>query len=328
MQNSFNQPDQLRQRIADLKAEIGSTEAEAAPIFNRVSDLTAVITNAPAEEHRFRFHHADLGRVRAAKSAAYSERAELQIKIQDNKRQVDALKGRLIELQNDLHRAEYEAVTVDELSALLSQQVAAIQAVDSERDDLTFERDTLQQKRLEAQQATAAVDSAERELRDAQEGYDQTQAEAFISGENVDLSAHVDRIGKAEKRLATVQKGAAAGRAALPRISVRLTAIEVERVELDSRRTDLINTYWNTRKRLVEIDYREQLQRVIEAGRRLAALHVKTGKHFSHDLINGLKGLKRPKLGKYFEDVRSVDSNFVDILAEFECELSAALNPI
>lgn len=328
MQNSFNQPDRLRQRIADLETEVSATEAEAAPLTNRMHAVSTAIADADTvlqKPYSFTAHR----EAQEAKSSAYFERGQLAQQIQDNNQRINTLKGRLAELRQTLHRAEYEAVSTSELCDTLSKCIADIREVDSEQDDLTFDRDTLQQKRLEAQQTTTAVDSAERELQVARAAHEQTQGDAFISGENVDLSAHVDRIAKAEKRLAATVKDAAAGRAALPRISARLAAIEGERVDLDSRRGELLDTYWNTRKRIVEGEYREAAQRTIEAGRRLAALDGKTGGRFGHDLIRSLReGLKQPVNGKALEPVRIVDTDFGDILAEFESELSAALTPI
>lgn len=328
MQNSFNQPDQLRQRIAELVSEISTTEAEGTPLNNRLHAVNTVIDNADAvlrKPYSYSTHRDS----QEAKSAAYSQRGALAEQIQENKQRVNTLKGRLAELRQVLVRAEYEAVSTAELRGKLSEHIAAIIDLDNDLDILTFERDTLQRKRLEAQQATTAVDSAERELQAARDAHDQTQGEAFISGGTVDLSAHVDRIAKAEKQLSDTTKKASGGRAALPRISARLTAIEGERVGLVSRRGELLDTYWDTRKRIVEIDYREQVQRVIEAGRRLAALANKSGDRFGYDLINSMRqGLKQPVNGKALEPVRVDDHDFGDILAEFESELSSALSQI
>ncbi len=239
------------------------------------------------------------------------------------------MKGRLAELRQTLARAEYEAVSTAELRGKLSEHIAAIFDLDSDIDVLTFERDTLQQKRLTAEQTTSAVDSAEHELQAARAAHDRTQGDAFISGETVDLYAHVARIGKAEKCLADTTRNATAGRAALPRISSRLTAIEGERADLDSRRGALVADYWRSRQRLVEIEYREQLQRLIDSGRRLAALDSKTGGRFGHDLLKSMReGLKQAVSGKYLEPVRIVDTDLADILAEFESELTSALTPI
>ena len=327
MHNPFNQPDHLRRRITELEAEVSKTEAEALPLANRRHAVSTAIDDADAALRKPYSYPAHRD-AQEAKSAAYFERGELANQIQDNKRHIDTLKGRLAELRQSLNRAEYEAVSTSELRAKLSKCIADIREVESEQDDLTFERDTLQQKRLEAQQATTAVDCAERELLAARAAHDQTQGDAFISGGNVDLSAHIDRIAKAEKRLATTSRNAAAGRAALPRISVRLAAIEGERGELDERRSALVADYWHTRKRIIEVEYREQLQRTIEAGRRLAALDGKTGGRFGHDLIKSMReGLKQPVNGKSFEPVRIVDTDLVDFLSEFEAELSAALTP-
>ena len=327
MNNSFNQPDQLRQRIADLEAEVSATHAEAAPLTNRMHAVSTAIADADTvllKPYSYPAHR----EAQEAKSSAYFERGQLAQQIQDNKRHVDTLKNRLSELRGSLHRAEYESVSAVELSGLLSRHVAAIQSIDSEQDDLTLEHDTLQQKHLEAQQASTAVDSAERELQAARAAHDQTQGDAFISGKNVDLSAHVDRIAKAEKRLQAATRNAAAGRSALPRISARLVDIDGERVDLEVRRTGAIADYWKTRKRLVEIDYLEAIQQVIEAGRRLAALANKTGDRFGYDLITSMRqGLKQPVNGKALEPVR-VDAEFGAILADFESELSAALTPI
>lgn len=326
MNSSFNNPDRLRQRISELEAEINTTEAEAAPLTNRMHAVSTAIDSADTalrKPYSFAAHR----EAQEAKSSAYFERGQLAQQIQDNKRHIDTLKNRLSELRCSLHRAEYEAVSASELCGKLSKYIADIRDVDSELDDLTFERDTLQCKRLEAQQATTTVDSIERELQAARAAHEQTQGDAFISGGTVDLSAHIARIDKAEKHLATAIKNAAAGRSALPRISARLAAIEGERVDLDSRRNALLADYWQTRKRIVEIEYREQLQRTIDAGRRLATLDGKTGGRFGHDLIKSMReGLKQPINGKSFEPVRIVDTDLVDVLAEFESELSAALS--
>ena len=142
-------------------------------------------------------------------------------------------------------------------------------------------------------------------------------------------SAHVDRIAKAEKHLTGATKNATAGRAALPRISSRLTAIEGEWAELDSRRGALVADYWRSRQRLVEVEYREQVQRLIDSGRRLAALDSKTGGRFGHDLLKSIRdGLKQPVNGKHLEPVRIVDTDLADILDGFESELTSALTPI
>lgn len=328
MNKSVNQPDQLRQRIAALESELSATEAEAAPLTNRLHAMNAAIDTADAVLRKPYSYPAHRD-AQEAKSAAYFERGQLANQIQDNKHHVNTLKGRLGELRQTLNRTEYEAVSTTELRAKLSEHIAAIFDLDSDIDVMTFERDTLQCKRLEAQQATTAVDSAERELQAARDAHEQTQGEAFISGETVDLSAHVDRIAKAEIHLAGATTNATGGRAALPRISARLTAIEGERVGLVERRGALVDAYWHTRKRIVEVEYREQLQRTIEAGRRLAALDGKTGGRFGHDLIKSMReGLKQPVNGKSFEPVRIVDTDLVDVLAEFEAELSAALTPI
>lgn len=238
MNNSFNNPDQLSRRIAELEAEINTAASEAAPLTNRMHAVSTAIANADAvllKPYSYPAHRD----AQEAKSAAYFERGQIALQIQDNKRHIDTLKNRLSELRGSLHRAEYEAVSASELCGKLSKYIADIRDVDSELDDLTFERDTLQCKRLEAQQATTTVDSIERELQAARDAHDQTQGEAFISGKNVDLSAHVDQIAKAEKHLTAATKNAAAGRSALPRISARLAAIEGERVDLDSRRGEL-----------------------------------------------------------------------------------------
>lgn len=326
MHNPFNQPDHLRRRIAELESEVSTTEAEALPLANRMHAVSTAIDGADAvlrKPYSYPAHR----EAQEAKSAAYFERGELANQIQDNKRHIDTLKGRLAELRQTLNRAEYEGVTTTELRAKLSERISAISDLDSDIDVLTFERDTLQCKRLEAQQATTAVDSAERELQAARDAHDQTQGEAFISGNPVDLSAHVDRIEEAEKRLAGATTNATGGRAALPRISARLTAIEGERITLVERRGALVADYWHTRKRIVEVEYREQIQRTIQAGRRLAALDGKTGGRFGHDLIKSMReGLKQPVNGKSFEPVRIVDTDLVDVLAEFEAELSAALS--
>ncbi len=328
MHNPFNQSDRLRQRIDDLQAQITATEAEALPLANRMHVVSTAIDGADAVLRKPYSYPAHRD-AQEAKSAAYFERGELANQIQDNKRHINTLKGRLSELRQTLNRAEYEAVSATELRAKLSERIAAISDLDSDIDVLTFERDTLQCKRLEAQQATTAVDSAESELQAARDARDQTQGEAFISGNPVDLSAHVDRIAKAEKQLSDTTKNATGGRVALPRISARLTAIEGERGELDERRSALVADYWHTRKRIIEVEYREQLQRTIEAGRRLAALDGKTGGRFGHDLIKSMReGLKQPVNGKSFEPVRIVDTDLVDVLAEFESELSTALTPI
>lgn len=326
MHNPFNQPDHLRRRITELEAEVSTIEAEALPLANRLHSVSTAIDDADAVLRKPYSYPAHRD-AQEAKSAAYFERSELANQIQDNKRHIDTLKGRLAELRQTLNRAEYEGVTTTELRAKLSERISAISDLDSDIDVLTFERDTLQCKRLEAQQATTAVDSAERELQAARDAHEQTQGEAFISGKTGDLSAHVERIAKAEKQLSDATKKATGGRAALPRISARLEAIEGEREGLDSQRNALVADYWHTRKRIVEVEYREQVQQTIEAGRQLAALDGKTGGRFGHDLIKSMReGLKQPVNGKYLEPVRIVDTDLAGVLAEFESELSSALS--
>ncbi len=330
MQNSFNQPDQLRQRISALEAEIIATEAETIPLANRVNELTAAIKNADdvlSQQYSYPAHR----NAKEAKVAAISSRAALQAEIQSVRNRVDSAKSRRGELQRDLQRAERSALTDADLKTRQRDVDAAIKSAGNRIVKLKNEVDVLKTKRREAQAAIDALSEAEQELVDANEALDAVKGDAFIDGGNVDIAGFETRITTAQKNVNDAKVNAAGAKAAIPRIDGRILAanesLETETAEC----TTLVDAYFDIQLRKFESAYLTHARGVMESLQSLVALGQITGNQLGNQLLGKMRHtLYVPADGKHPEAFdtspwfgRSVVPDVSDITARLTAEFQA-----
>ena len=325
----------LRTRIADIEAErIAMKESEMRPLYDRLRELGDVITRTDAVLFgNHPPHWQDEKQAKKERSAAMSERGEINAKLQLLQLQESNISRNLPDLKRKLQQAEYEAVSVEELEDRVQEIVSSIRFVDGQLASLKSEHCSLAIKQQEALSTNATIKGAEDEVWHARVALEKLQSDSFIADRPADLAPYQARVGKAEKHLEAAKQSTMAARAALPRISARLEAIQAERESLEQDRKTHVAGWWANRQRLEEINYRTQVHGLVDSLQTLVALDKHTGNNLGGQLLDRLRhGLRVPLMGKYIEEVDFSSwfggwgtPDVASTLTQLETELSAAI---
>ncbi|MES2368598.1 MAG: hypothetical protein V4554_03785 [Pseudomonadota bacterium] len=319
--------NKLRAHLAQLATERKSLSERISTMYARRNELGETITQANMALNDRAKRWQEVDSLTATREAAKRERADLEPKIQAAERKDITLSERERDYRKDLAQAEYLNTTASDVQAEIEATLAEVRDADARLASLAAERASLTVKRGQATRAAAAVRAAEGELVNARQAQETASGQAFVEGREVDLVPYSARIAKGEKRLDEARREAAAGVAALPLIDKKLALLAAQVEGTEEGRAAAIKSYWHAQARLLEIEWRQKIENLVETAILFRALDAKTGRPLGTKLYESVLGLRVPATvnDDYPQPVKLVEPDNRASLDRLENELEAAL---
>lgn len=298
--NSNEMKRALENRVAEKQDISDASE----PIAVELDALRAEMEEATGVIASPKLYESTKQKSRDVIEALRPQVARLTEKLRGYRARENEMDMRITELREKISRAEYESKSVTELNSDAQKILEQVRSIDVQVEKLNSEKNDLTAKQGQAEKALQLVESAREEFESAQAVLDEHQGENFIDGRNIDLSPYQARAGKAKGRLEELQKNAAGGRAALPKIANRLETINEDIAELSEARESLFAAWLVNRRRIIEVSIKSHANNIAHDVCVFGAIGRRTGSPISESLLDAHKrGLMVPVYGNRIERV-------------------------